>query len=41
LAGEPKSFVRGSFRGTLFDEEGVLHTISEGVFSVARTDLTD
>jgi hypothetical protein len=40
LAGEPKSFVRGSFRGTLFDEEGVLHAISDGVFSAARG-LTD
>ncbi len=39
--GAPGKPVRGSFSGTLFDEEGVLHTISDGVFSVPRTDVQD
>jgi hypothetical protein len=39
--GGPGQLVRGSFRGTLFDEYGEAHTIGDGVFSVTRTDVTE
>jgi hypothetical protein len=39
--GAPGTMVRGSFSGTLFDAEGVLHSISDGVFAVPRTDVQD
>jgi hypothetical protein len=39
--GAPGKAVRGSFSGTLFDEQGVLHTISDGTFAVNRTDAAE
>ena len=33
--------VRGSFSGILFDEDGVLHTVSDGLFAVTRTDVAE
>ncbi len=39
--GAPGKTVRGSFSGTLFDEEGVLHTVSDGLFAVTRTDVAE
>jgi hypothetical protein len=39
--GAPGQTVRGSFRGMLFDEYGEAHTISDGVFAVPRTEVTE
>ncbi len=39
--GAPGKTVRGSFRGTLFDEYGEAHTVSDGLFAVTRTDVME
>jgi len=39
--GAPGKTVRGSFHGTLFDDYGEAHTVSDGQFSVPRTDVTE
>lgn len=36
--GPPGSLVQGTFSGKLFDEEGRLHQIADGIFSVPRVD---
>ena len=36
--GPPGAAIRGSFSGKLFDGEGQLHTITDGLFAVPRTD---
>ena len=37
--GPPGSLVTGTFSGKLFDEDGRLHEITDGVFSVPRVDM--
>jgi hypothetical protein len=37
--GPPGSLVQGTFSGKLFDENGKLHEITDGVFSVPRKDM--
>lgn len=37
--GPPGSLVQGTFSGKLFDEDGKLHEITDGVFSVPRKDM--
>ncbi len=37
--GPPGGMVTGTFNGSLFDEEGTLHKITEGSFSVPRIDM--
>lgn len=39
--GPKGTIVRGSFSGKLFDEEGVLHTVSDGVFAVPKEDAVE
>ena len=36
--GPPGSIVTGTFSGKLYDEDGKLHEITDGVFSVPRVD---
>jgi len=38
-SGPPGSLIQGTFSGKLFDEDGKLHEITEGVFSVPRKDM--
>lgn len=37
--GPPGSLIQGTFSGKLFDEDGKLHEITDGVFSVPRKDM--
>lgn len=37
--GPAGSLIRGTFSGTLYDEDGRLHEVTEGTFSVPRKDM--